>query len=56
MPSQALFVKNVNATAGTARRRMRGSRPFVMTNLKTRTGLDEVITFIETKGMLKTAA
>ncbi len=30
-----------------------GLKPFVMTNLKTRTGLDEVIAFIETKGLLK---
>ncbi len=30
-----------------------GLRPFVMTNLKTLAGLDEVISFIETKGMLK---
>ncbi len=38
-------------------RRMRqtpqGLRPFVMTNLKTKTGLSDVISFIETKGMLK---
>jgi urease accessory protein len=34
-----------------------GLRPFVMTNLKTLTGLAEVVRFIETKGMLaKTAA
>jgi len=33
-------------------RRMRPNRPFVMTNLKTRQGLDEVISFIETKGLL----
>jgi urease accessory protein len=32
---------------------MRGTKPFVMTNLKTRTGLPEVIAFIETKGLLK---
>jgi urease accessory protein len=32
--------------------RMRGTKPFVMTNLKTRTGLPEVIAFIETKGLL----
>jgi urease accessory protein len=30
----------------------KGLRPFVMTNLKTLVGLDEVVTFIETKGML----
>ena len=30
-----------------------GLRPFVMSNLKTRQGLDEVIRFIETKGLLK---
>ncbi len=30
-----------------------GLRPFVMTNLKTREGLAEVISFIETKGMPK---
>ncbi len=33
-------------------KRMRGARPFVMSNLKTKTGLDEVVRFIETKGML----
>ncbi|MET0517869.1 MAG: urease accessory protein UreG, partial [Burkholderiaceae bacterium] len=34
-------------------RRMRPNRPFVMSNLKTRAGLDDVIDFIETKGLLK---
>jgi urease accessory protein len=33
-------------------RRMRGARPFVMTNLKTRSGLDEVVAFIERRGLL----
>jgi urease accessory protein len=33
-------------------RRMRPNRPFVMTNLKTLDGLDEVVDFIERKGML----
>ncbi len=33
-------------------KRMRGARPFVMSNLKTHTGLAEVVKFIETKGML----
>jgi urease accessory protein len=37
-------------------RRMRSSaqglKPFVMTNLKTLSGLDQVVAFIETKGML----
>ncbi|MBC7957771.1 MAG: urease accessory protein UreG, partial [Cytophagales bacterium] len=33
--------------------RMRGTRPFVMSNLKTLTGLAEVVAFIEAKGMLK---
>jgi len=32
-------------------RRMRGERPFVFTNLKTRQGLDEVIAFIEHEGV-----
>ena len=32
--------------------RMRGVQPFVMTNLKTNAGLAEVVSFIETKGML----
>jgi len=31
---------------------MRPSRPWVMTNLKTRDGLAEIISFIETKGCL----
>jgi len=34
-------------------RRMRGSKPFVMTNLKTLQGLDEVIGFLEQKGLLR---
>ncbi|MGE0356601.1 MAG: urease accessory protein UreG [Burkholderiales bacterium] len=33
-------------------RRMRGSRPFVFTNLKAGTGLAEVIAFVETQGLL----
>jgi urease accessory protein len=36
-------------------RRMRGARPFVMTNLKTRAGLDEVERFIEQQGLLQTS-
>ena len=32
----------------------KGLKPFVMTNLKTNTGLAEVVAFIETKGMLLT--
>jgi urease accessory protein len=32
--------------------RMRPTRPYVMTNLKTRSGVDQVVSFIETKGML----
>src|SRR5436190_6157370 len=35
-------------------KRMRGERPFVFTNLKTGHGLDTVIAFIETEGLLKT--
>jgi urease accessory protein len=34
-------------------RRMRRDKPFVMTNLKTREGLLEVVRFIETRGMLE---
>ena len=33
-------------------KRMRGERPFVFTNMKTRQGLDTVIRFIETEGLL----
>jgi urease accessory protein len=33
-------------------RRMRGERPFVFTNMKTGLGLDTVIRFIETEGLL----
>jgi urease accessory protein len=29
-----------------------GVKPFVMTNLKTQSGLTDVVKFIETKGML----
>ncbi len=32
--------------------RMRGARPYVMTNLKTGAGLDAVIDFIERRGVL----
>src|SRR6187455_1600054 len=34
-------------------KKMRGARPFVFTNLKTGHGLDTVIRFIETEGMLE---
>jgi urease accessory protein len=37
-------------------RRMRKDKPFVMTNLKTRQGLEEVVRFIETRGMLQSSA
>jgi urease accessory protein UreG len=33
-------------------KRMRREKPYVMTNLKTRSGLEEVVEFIERKGML----
>jgi urease accessory protein len=36
-------------------RRMRGERPFVMTNLKKSEGLDRIIGFIEAKGGLTPA-
>jgi urease accessory protein len=32
-------------------RRMRGDRPFVFTNLKAAIGLEEIVTFIERRGM-----
>jgi urease accessory protein len=35
-------------------RKMRGERPFVFTNLKSGQGLEAVIRFIETEGMLRT--
>src|SRR5499426_3450625 len=35
-------------------RRMRGERPFVFTNLKTGQGLQDVIGFVETAGLLRT--
>ena len=34
-------------------RKMRGERPFVFTNLKTGQGLEDVVRFIETRGMLR---
>jgi urease accessory protein len=37
-------------------RKMRGERPFVFSNLKTGQGLDRIIRFIETQGMLAAAA
>lgn len=36
-------------------RRMRKDKAFVMTNLKTRSGLDEVVAFIERRGLLAAA-
>jgi len=33
-------------------RRMRPNKPFVMSNLKTREGLAEVVDFIERRGLL----
>jgi urease accessory protein len=36
-------------------RRMRGERPFVMTNLKKSEGLDRIVAFIEAKGGLRSA-
>ena len=37
-------------------RRMRGTRPFVMTNLRQSEGLDRIISFIESKGGLRPTA
>ena len=37
-------------------KRMRRDKPFVMTNLKTREGLQEVVRFIEQRGMLPVSA
>src|SRR5215208_4282996 len=37
-------------------KKMRGTRPFVFTNLKTGSGLDTIVRFIETEGMLGRAA
>ncbi len=34
-------------------KRMRGERPFVFTNLRTKQGLDQVVRFIETQGLLQ---
>ena len=36
-------------------RRMRGERPWVFSNMKQGTGLDEIIAFIEREGMLRSA-
>ncbi len=36
--------------------RMRGTRPFVFTNLKTQQGIDEVVAFIEREGLLRPQA
>ncbi len=33
-------------------KRMRPTRPYVMTNLKTKIGVSDVVAFIEKKGML----
>ncbi|HKQ30966.1 MAG TPA: urease accessory protein UreG [Burkholderiales bacterium] len=37
-------------------KKMRGERPFVFTNLKTAQGLDKIIQFIETEGLLRKVA
>jgi urease accessory protein len=37
-------------------RRMRGARPFVFTNLKSGQGLDSVVRFVESEGMLRAEA
>ncbi len=37
-------------------RKMRGERSFVMTNLRTGQGLERIIEFLETEGMLRSAA
>ncbi|WP_372882018.1 urease accessory protein UreG [Psychromonas sp.] len=34
-------------------KKMRGDRPFIFSNMKTRQGLNEIISFIETEGMLQ---
>jgi urease accessory protein len=36
-------------------KKMRGARPFVFSNLKTGEGLDFIIRFIETEGLLSSA-
>jgi len=41
---------------GTLHKRMRGTRPFVMTNLKKSEGLDRIVGFIEAKGGLQRAS
>jgi urease accessory protein len=43
---------NLDVMASDAKK-MRGERPFVMCNLKALDGLDEVVKFIEKKGLLK---
>ena len=42
----------MNADTTRMRTTAKGLKPFVMTNLKTQTGLTEVISYIETQGML----
>jgi len=36
-------------------RAQRGDKPFIFTNMNTQLGLDEIISFIQEKGMLRTA-
>jgi urease accessory protein len=43
---------NLDVMASDAKK-MRGERPFVMSNLKALDGLDDVVQFIERKGLLK---
>lgn len=44
---------NLEVMASDAKK-MRGNRPFVFTNLKTGTGVDEIIAFIRKQGLLET--
>jgi urease accessory protein len=43
---------NLDIMASDAKK-MRGDRPFVFTNLKTGTGVDEIIAFIRKQGLLE---
>ena len=54
-PSDTLNIAYVGADLQVMQddtRRMRGSKPFVMCNLKTQQGVSEVVRFIEERGLL----
>ena len=53
-PHEGANLEVMRADTERMRTTAKGLKPFVMTNLKTLSGLQEVITYIETRGLLRT--